>query len=312
MSMPSPLALLLPADPAQFLKGSALFALGALAQTVLLLREEWRPAEVLRVLGYSAASLAIPAALIRYSTGRLFSWDISGLYFLLTLTGFAWGVAWRWRARLLPRVNELTLTSCAITGWYAFLAFVYRGAPEHKILAAGLALPTLATLLLAASHGGLRRGWKVFFFSWYLALLVWLLAWQFSFGHLLAFFTGRFYASSGALFLSGMAFCMGMIYLEYLGILSPFWTHTKKYSLHYKVERELFVDLALAGFDANGGMPRAVALPLLAAQALFFAAVHRYGLVSPETAVNAGILLPMAFAWAGPSVGGARPAAGET
>jgi len=300
---------ILPPDPGQFFVGVGLFALGAVAQTGLLLRGEWRPAAVLRVLGYSAAALAVPAVFIRYSTARLFEWNVLGLYFLLTLAGFAWGVAWSWRDRLLPRVNELTLLSCLITGWYAFLAFVYRPGAEMTALAAALALPTAATLLLVFSPGAMRRSWKVFFFSWYLALLVWLLAWQFSFGHLLAFFTGRFSAAPGALFLNGMAFCMGMIYLEYLGILSPFWVHTKKRSLHFKVERALFVDLALAGFDANGGLPRGLALPLLAAQALFFAGVYRYGFVAPETAVNVGILLPMVFAWATPAQNGAEPPA---
>ncbi len=280
--------------PGSFLRGVAFFSAGVLAQSVMLLRAEWRPVPVFRVLLYSAASLLFPVGLIWYQAKGLFPVSAAGVYLLLTLTGFSFGLAWSFRDRLLPRMNELTLLSCVITAWYAFLTFVYRGTGVDRLMLAALLAPTAATLFLAFNPAYLKRGWKVFFFSWYLALLALLVGWQFSFGRLFSFFTGHFAPSApSSLLVSGMAYCMGLIYLFYLFMLSPLWVPGGRWHVHYAVERDLFVDLALAGYYERAPLPKAVMFAFLALQAVFFLAVARYGIVSPETAVNVGILLPL-------------------
>ncbi len=277
-----------------FLRGGFFFSVGVLAQSVMLLRAEWRPAPVFKILLYSAASLLFPTGLIWYQAKGLFPLSAAGVYVLLTLTGFSLGLAWSFRDRLLPRMNELTLLSCVITVWYAFLSFVYRGTGTDRLLLAVLLAPTVATVFLAFNPAYLKRGWKVFFFSWYLTLLALLVGWQFSFGRLFSFFTGHFApAAPSSLLFSGMAYCMGLIYLLYLFMLNPLWVPSGRWHVHYAVERDLFVDLALAGYDERAPLPKAVMFSFLALQAVFFFAVARYGIVSPETAVNIGILLPL-------------------
>lgn len=294
--------------PELFLRDGAFFSTGVLAQSVLLLRAEWRPVPILRILLYSAASFVAPVGLIWYQTRGLFQVSAAGVYLLLTLTGFALGFAWSFRDRLLPRMNELTLLSCVITAWYAFLAFVYRGTAADELLLAALLAPTAATLFLAFRPAYLKRGWKVFFFSWYLLLLALLVGWQFSFGRLLSFFTGRLAPeTASALLVAGMAYCMGVIYVFYLFMLSPLWVPVGRGHLHYAVERDLFIDLSLAGYDQNAPLPRGAMLAFLALQAGFFFAVARYGIVSPGTAVNFGMLLPLVPASLVPPGDGKEP-----
>jgi hypothetical protein len=194
----------------------------------------------------------------------------------------------------LAEVGEEMLIVLSVLFWYVF--FNVPAPVSWKLVAGMLAfVPTLGTLWLAFTDYHLGTFERAFFYCWYLATIVAVAAFQFSFDHLDFFFDPASpYAPGGAdTFVSGMAFLYLASHASHLVAMIPMPRRSQSFAARLDEVREHGRALAKK-FDGEQLTPAGVSVVALGVGAPLGLNLA-LDQVSPHLAVNAILVALAAF-----------------
>jgi len=259
------------------------FALGSLVQAVALVRGSWNWRKFLGALAFGLMGPALESKLhLRPSQSNM-------LYCIL----FTGAIAVNFRKTLLPRVNEKILLAYTVVFWYAFFHFLYRPFWFYNCAVVVFLLPTLATIALSVTESQLDFRRKLFFYCWYLLMVVFMVAFQFSFSYLTVFFKGSVVSGTPLeAVLAGMAFCYMVVNITYIVHIFPIKDPEESHESCMKRWKH-WTDLMTGRYDEKSQLTRAQALGIVLLLVGFLLANGKYNFMSAATAVNMGILVPL-------------------
>jgi hypothetical protein len=191
------------------------FGGGLLAQALLVLRAYWSRDTAVKLL---------LCAFFAVLTGMMAMRETLDPYVaaFVAFVGFSFAFAMMFTREHLAEVGEEALIVLSVLFWYVFFNVP---APVTWKLAAGMLafVPTLGTLWLAFTDHDVGTWERAFFYCWYLATIVAVAAFQFSFDHLGFFFDPASpHAPGGAdAFVGGMAFLYLASHASHLVAMIP-------------------------------------------------------------------------------------------
>jgi len=144
-------------------------------------------------------------------------------HLLLCFVVFSILVAIFYRRKILPCLNEKIILSYTITFWLAFFLYFKQDTSVRKVLTYIFMLPTAATLFIAFMKVRLNFFWKLFFYSWFLFVLVFVGVFQFPGVYMELFLSTKpqIHLPVWSSLLAGMAFFYIVAYAAYIFALIP-------------------------------------------------------------------------------------------
>ena len=123
--------------------------------------------------------LVVILFLIDAIQGRLVDWPhYARLFSLLFPIAFAYS----FKKEILPVINEQIVLSLTVEFWFTFLGFFYSDVTYKNLLAILAIIPTIGALIIAFTNIHIKFWGRIFFYSWFLAIIVFLIIFQFSSG----------------------------------------------------------------------------------------------------------------------------------
>jgi signal transduction histidine kinase len=122
---------------------------------------------------------------------------------------------------ILPEINEQTIISFTLVFWYIYILYFH---PSLSGFWTWLALiPSSGVLIICFINARLGFFWKLFFYTWFLLIIVFLSIFYFSFGNLSFFFNQENIKTLSPLdvFSTGMAFLYLVANIWYIFELIP-------------------------------------------------------------------------------------------
>ena len=260
------------------------FAVGVLAQAILLIRNDW---------DWGKLALCFGAGLIGFIPGKHEYNYEPLLHIFISLCIFAVTFALAFKEDILPLITEKVLLSYSLIFWFSFFSFFYKDSFVHKTLFCIFLLPSLATLFIVFIKLKLNFWAKLFFYSWFLIIIVSLGLFKFSFGHLSLFFDTHHTPWIGTIdcLLTGMAFLYLAVNATYIWELIPIPGKNQSWENRMKQWHELTDLMTQRCDDQQPTHKQTILILVLQGGGLFLN--YQYHLVPAQILINFLILLPV-------------------